>query len=376
MNVDTATQELLAELIRIPSVNPSLDPESEGEGAIADFACDWLRGHGIEAAVEIVEPGRANAVGRLGGGPGPTLALCAHIDTVQTHGMAIEPFEPRVEDGRMFGRGSYDMKGGAAAVMVAAAELARRNRGGPLLVALVCDEEFASIGARHFVSNHPSDACILTEPSEGSLILAHKGFVWAEIVCRGRAAHGSRWDLGVSAIAKMGRVVTALTAFDERELRSRTFDLVGPASMHAAVVRGGTGISTYAPECTLQVERRTLPGESNQEAFDEIAALVHEVDPTAEVRLLLERSPLDTAPDAAIAVATRSAIEDVCGGPVHETGVAYWMDAAIFHAAGSETVNFGPSGAGAHEAEEWVDLASVGDCARVLIEAAERYWAK
>src|SRR4029077_15925567 len=145
----------------------------------------------------------------------------------------------KVEGNRVYGRGSYDMKGSAAAVMSAAAALAHTNLLGRVVVALVADEEYASIGAQDFVKRHRADACVLTEPSEGRLILGHKGFVWAEIVTTGRAAHGSRWDLGISAIARMGKIICALEQFDQNELRKRTHPLVGPASQHCALVRGG-----------------------------------------------------------------------------------------------------------------------------------------
>src|SRR5271170_8041718 len=207
--------EVLQQLIRTPSVNPTLVPEeAHGEEAVANVAQQWLAANGLKSWLEYAAPGRPNAVAETGNGNGPTLVFCAHLDTVGTKGMTIPPFEPRVEGNRVYGRGSYDMKGSAAAVMCAAAALAREELSGRVLVALVADEEFASIGAQHFVKGHQADACVLTEPSEGRLILGHKGFVWAEIVTRGRAAHGSRWDLGVSAIAKMGRIIVALEKFD------------------------------------------------------------------------------------------------------------------------------------------------------------------
>src|SRR5580700_4553693 len=119
------------------------------------------------------------------------------------------------------------MKGSAAATMAAAAVLAAGNFAGRVMLALVADEEYASLGAQDFVKRYPADACVLTEPSEGCRVLAHKGFVWAEVVTHGRAAHGSRWDLGVSAIGKMGRIIAALEQFDRSELRSRTHPLLG-----------------------------------------------------------------------------------------------------------------------------------------------------
>ena len=378
MQADTlspaAVLDVLQNLVRIPSVNPTLVPEeAHGEAAVAAFARDWLARQGVKAWLEEAAPGRPNAVAEVGVGGGPTLVLCAHLDTVGTAGMTIPPFDPRLESGKVFGRGSYDMKGSVAAVMSAAATLARTGLRGRVLVALVVDEEYASVGASDFVRRHPADACILTEPSEGRLILGHKGFVWAELVAAGRAAHGSRWDLGVSAIGKMGRIIAALERFDQEVLRKRLHPLVGPASMHCALVQGGTGLSTYAPECRLKVERRTLPGETPDQVVRELEEVARQAGEEAEVRCLFDRSPLLCDREAAVARCLRDAVHAATGSSPAEAGVAYWMDAAIFAAAGMPTVNYGPSGGGAHEAVEWVDLDSVLTCARILADAARRF---
>ncbi|HTV53902.1 MAG TPA: M20/M25/M40 family metallo-hydrolase [Terriglobia bacterium] len=363
-------------LIRNPSVNPNLAPE-EGcsEAAIAEEARHWLVAHGVRAWTDEVAPGRLNCVGAVGKDDGRTLVFCAHLDTVGTAGMTIAPFEPRLEDGRVYGRGSYDMKGSAAAIMAAAVALAQESFNGRVLVSLVADEEYASLGAQDFVKRYPADACVLTEPSEGagSLVLAHKGFVWAEIETRGRAAHGSRWDLGVSAIGKMGRVIAALEQFDREELRRRVHPLVGPASLHCATIRGGTGLSTYSENCVMHVERRTLPGETPEQVLRELADVVRSAGEVAEIRCTLHRPPLACDRDAPIASCVREAITRVTGRPPEEIGVGYWMDAALFAAAGIPTVNYGPSGAGAHEPVEWVDLASVIKCSEVLIDVARRF---
>jgi len=370
--------EVLQMLISTPSVNPSLVPdEAYGEAAIAARARDWLAGHGLESWLEEAAPGRPNAVAQMGDGQGPTLVLCAHLDTVGTAGMTIPAFAPVVEGSRVYGRGSYDMKGSAAAVMSAAAALAEESwRGGRLLVALVADEEYASLGAQDFVKRHPADACILTEPSEGRLISGHKGFVWAEIVTTGRAAHGSRWDLGVSAIGKMGRIITGLEEFDRQELRSRVHALLGPASQHCSLIQGGSALSTYAEHCALKVERRTLPGETPDQVLQELEKIVDRVGGEATIRCLLDRPPFTCDRDVRIACCLRAAATAVTGKAPEEAGAAYWMDAALFAAAGIPTVNYGPSGTGAHEAVEWVDLDSVVSCGRVLAEAARRLGAQ
>lgn len=316
---------------------------------------------------------RPNAVAETGSGQGRTLVFCAHLDTVGTAGMTIPPFEPRIEGRRVYGRGAYDMKGSAAAIMAAMASLAGESLPGRVLGALVADEEYASLGAQDFVRRHGADACVLTEPSEGRLVLAHKGFVWIEISTRGRAAHGSRWDLGVSAIAAMGRIISALEEFDRTGLRRRTHPMLGPASQHCALISGGSGLSTYAEKCVLQVERRTLPGEAPAGVLQEIADVIKQTGEQAELRCLLDRPPLVCDRDAEIAAVVRASAKAVTGSEPEEIGVGYWMDAALFAAAGIPTVNYGPAGAGAHEAVEWVDLDSAIGCAQVLIETARRF---
>ncbi|HEX7078900.1 MAG TPA: M20/M25/M40 family metallo-hydrolase [Candidatus Eisenbacteria bacterium] len=370
---------LLQSLVRIPSVNPAIAPdEAHGERAVAEFARDWLLARGVRAWLEEATPGRPNAVAEVGRPEGPgvrTLVLCAHLDTVGTAGMTIPPFEPRIDGGHVYGRGAYDMKGGVAACMAAAAALAREEFGGRVLLALVADEEYESVGAADFVRRHKADGCILTEASEGDLIIAHKGFVWADVVTQGRAAHGSRYDLGVSAVARMGRIIAALDRFDTEVLRKREAPYVGRASMHCAVVRGGVGLSTYAPDCALQVERRTLPGETADQVLEELRGVVRDAGEEATVTIRTFRAPLTTPADAPVARATRAAIEAVTGREPAERGVAYWMDAAIFAEAGIPAVDYGPSGAGAHEAVEWVDAESVTRTAQVLAEAARRFQA-
>lgn len=366
--------DLLQHLIRIPSVNPTLAPEEgNGEHEIAEFARDWLAGHGVRAWVDEVEPGRCNTVGETGADSGPVLVACAHLDTVHTAGMDIPPFEPRVEGSRVYGRGSYDMKGGVAAAMAAAAALARRDLTGKFMVALVADEEYASLGAQDFVKRYKADACVVTEPTANGmaeLVTAHKGFVWLEVVTRGRAAHGSRWDEGVSAIAAMGPIITALDEFDRTVLRQRVHPLLGPASMHCSLISGGSGLSTYAAECVLKIERRTLPDESPDDVLTEIRRIA---GAAAEVSIILERPPLEVSADSRIAQCARAAMKNVTGIEPRTAGVWYWMDAALFAQAGMDTLNFGSRGDGAHAAVEWVDLDTVVQCAQALYETGALY---
>jgi len=369
--------EILQNLVRIPSVNPTLaSDEPCGEADIAGFVRDWLDARGIEARLEEAAPGRPNVFASVGADRGPTLVFCAHLDTVGTAGMTIPPFEPRVEGNRVYGRGSFDMKGGVAAILAAAVALRDAQLHGRVLLALVADEEYSSLGADDIVRRHRADGCILTEASEGRLITAHRGYAWIEARTHGRQAHGSRWDIGVSAIARMGRIVAALDDLDRRTLRARTHPLVGPASLHCAKIDGGVGLSTYAPDCTLAMERRTIPGETPESALEEIRSTITGAGEDADLSLIFSRPPLTCDPGAKVARAAREAIQVVHGEPAQEGGVPYWMDAAVFGQAGIPAVDYGPSGFGAHEAVEWVDLDSVVRTARVLAEAARRFTAE
>jgi acetylornithine deacetylase len=380
--MDTATlcTDLLGELVRIPSVNPALAPgEGAGERAMAEWIVAWARSRGMRAWLEEAAPDRPNALVEAGAADAAgTLLLCAHTDTVSARGMEIDPFEPRVEGGRLYGRGSYDMKGGVAACLAALQALHRlHERGGfdgRVLGAFVVDEEFASAGAFDVAGRHRADACVLTEPSALALVLAHKGFVWAEITTRGTAAHGSRWDLGRSAVHAAGRIVAELDRFDRDVLRARTHPLCGPASLHCATITGGDGWSTYAAACTLRVERRTLPGETAARVLDELRACVEAAGTEAEIEVKLTREPMEAARTSHVAAAVRAAARHVLGREPEEIGVAYWMDAAIFHAAGIPTVNIGHDGAGAHAAVEYAELASVTELARILEHTAMHFF--
>jgi acetylornithine deacetylase len=291
-----------------------------------------------------------------------------------------EPFSAEVRDGRLFGRGAFDMKGGLAAMMGAVKALADANRphAGEILLAAVADEEYASLGTEDLVTRYRPDAAIVTEPTGLDICLAHKGFAWFEITTKGRAAHGSRFDLGIDANMRMGRVLAGLDAL-EQDLRARTpHRLVGPPSLHAATLAGGSGLSTYAASCRLQVERRTIPGESREAVAGEMREILRrqrdrDASFEADLDVLLVREPFEAAEDAAIVRALTEASTSVLGRRPAYVGQTPWMDAALLAAAGTETVVMGATGAGAHAKGEWVDLASVHQLARCLTETALRY---
>jgi acetylornithine deacetylase len=373
---------VLAELVRIDSVNPSLVPGGAGEGRIAAHVAERLRALGMAVAVLEGTPGRPSVVGTLAGsGGGRALMWNAHLDTVGVEGME-RPFVPAVTDGRMRGRGVYDMKGSLAACLAAAKALAdaRVSLRGNLVIAAVADEEYASLGTAEVVRHTTVDAAIVTEPTELDLCIAHKGFVWLEVETLGKAAHGSRYFEGIDANMRMGRFLARLDGL-EQALRARPpHPLVGPPSLHAPTLAGGTELSTYAARCLLGIERRTIPGETEAGVAAEIASLIAEAgaaDPgfQATLRPLLARSPFEVSPDAPIVQAVRAAATRHLGRAPAFIGKPFWMDSAILADAGVETVILGPKGAGAHTADEWVDLASLGDLAAILAAAAADYCA-
>jgi acetylornithine deacetylase len=367
---------LLADLVAIDSVNPALVPGAAGEAQIAAYVAAWLGDRGLEVTVIDDPPGRPSVVGvARGTGGGASLMLNGHIDTVGVAGMAA-PHEPEIRDGRLYGRGAFDMKGGVAGCMLAGAAAVGAGLRGDVIVTAVADEEHSSAGVQAVLRRFTADACVVTEPTHLRACVAHKGFVWAELETRGRAAHGSRPDLGVDAIAGMGPVLTAIGALQDG-LDARPHPLLGPASLHASLVDGGQELSSYPERCVLGVERRTLPGERVADVERELEALLaaaRAADPrlSTELRLGVVREPFEVDPQAAIVALLCGAAQAVLGAAPPVVGDHPWMDAAFTAAAGIPTVVFGPGGAGAHAVEEYGDLASVQRCADVLIETARR----
>jgi acetylornithine deacetylase len=376
------TLETLVRLIRINSVNPTLEPGAPGEREIAEFIAASAVSCGLETEILEPEPGRTSVVARLrGAGGGRSLMLNGHLDTVSAAGMG-EPFSGAVRDGRVYGRGAYDMKGSLAGSMAALKALAASGTSlrGDVVLAAVADEEYGSLGTEDLLRHVRTDAAIVTEPTALDVCLAHKGYLWIEVETRGRAAHGSKFELGIDANMKMGQFLAALAEL-ERELRARPpHPLVGPPSLHAALLAGGTGLSTYAATSRVQIERRTVPGESEAQAVAEIQALADrlaDADPDfrATVRPFFAREPFEVAPEAAIVRVLEAAAARVRGYAPARIGDTPWMDAALCRAAGIETVVFGPAGGGAHAAQEWVELDSVIRMAEILARAAAEYCA-
>ena len=373
------TITLLEELVAIDSVNPSLAPGSKGEQEVARRIALECSDAGLTVEITEVAPGRPNVVGVLeGGAPGPALMFCGHTDTVGVAGMAA-PFQPVRRGGLLYGRGAQDMKGGLAAMLGAARALAEGGglTRGRLIVAAVVDEEHMSLGAEALVWRWRADAAVVTEPTDLRVATGHKGFEWVEVETRGRAAHGSRPADGRDAILRMGRVLAGLESLNGKLQAGASHPLLGAPSLHASIIAGGSELSSYPDRCTLQIERRTLPGEPLDAAWLEtkdILAQLQRDDPEFEAaaRPIFSRSAYEIAPSHALPEMLRTAaLSAGCTSEI--AGMTYWSDAAILGAAGIPTVLFGPGGAGLHSLEEHVRLDDVLLCRDALVTLAHRF---
>lgn len=370
------TIKLLRDLVAIDSVNPSLVPGGAGESEIASFVASEMHCIGMDVETTEVAPGRPNVVGVLEGrAQGKSLMFCGHIDTVGVEGMN-SPFDPIERDGRLYGRGAGDQKGGVAAMIEAARSLTNSGsmKAGRLIVAAVADEEYASIGAESIVKNWQADAAVVTEPTDLIVSIGHKGFSWVEITTQGRAAHGSRPLEGRDAILRMGRVLSRLEKLDS-ELQSRTpHPVLGTPSLHGSLIEGGRELSTYPDRCVLKMERRTIIGESAEialkEAKDILATLAQE-DPDfqASAQLMFSRQPYETPNGHDLPQMIESALSQ-SGRDTKRAGMTYWTDAAVLGQAGIPSVIFGPGGGGYHGLDEYVRIDEVIVCRDTLAKLA------
>ncbi len=367
---------LLADLVAIDSVNPDLVPGGAGEARLAGYIARWGRDNGLETRVQEVRPGRPNIIlTARGSGGGRSLMLNAHTDVVGVSDMDA-PFEPAIHDGRMYGRGAYDMKSGLAACMLALKAARAMSLRGDVFLSAVVDEEYGSIGTEALLAEWqrwPADALLIAEPTELQISIAHRGFVWLEIETFGVAAHGSRPHLGIDAIAKMGLALVALDNHDRAMRANPTHELLGSGSQHASIISGGEEISMYPAHCKLLVERRTIPGETMASVEAETRAILADIaaaDPDfkAGAKATFGRAPFSIEPDHPLVQQLKRIAGAQLGRDVPLIGSSWWMDSALFAEKGVPTVVLGPTGAGAHAREEWVDLDSVAQCQAIYTD--------
>jgi acetylornithine deacetylase len=372
--------KLARELLRIDSRNPALSRDGPGELAVARALGSTLESWGLRVDLHEAAPGRPNVIARGGrASNGRSLILNGHLDVVGVDGMTHEPFASEERNGRLYGRGASDMKGGIAAMCAAAARAVGRGIDGDVIIAAVADEEHTSVGTRELLRRGiRADAAIVVEPTGLAIMPAHKGFVWLDVVLHGRAAHGSRWDIGVDAIRHAGLLLEELDRLDTEVLPARGHPLLGRPSVHASLIEGGSGMSTYPERCLLRLERRTIPGERVADVVAEVedaCARVRARRPSfaADVAVTISQHPSDVQPSAPIVVALSDALR-ACGEASRVEGMSAWTDAALLNEAGIPAVCFGPGDITlAHAAEEFVIIEEIERATAVLARLA-RAW--
>lgn len=360
-------------LVSIPSVNPVLVDGGAGEGPIARMTAELLEGWGLSVSVDDAASGRPNVVAKLEG-RGARLLLNGHLDTVGVGGMTVDPFGAVIDGHRLVGRGACDMKAGLAVIMATAARLADHGPRPNLVVALTADEEHASVGMARLVAEADgplADFGVVCEPTSLKVMPAHKGFVWIRALFGGRAAHGSRPELGIDAIRHAGLYLAALDGYAS-ELRSReAHALLGHGSFHAGTISGGSAESVYPDRCELLLERRTLPGESAETVLSEFESVLNEVrqrepDLHATLEPTLVRPGTEVPRDGVFVRKLLDAASSV-GLPEIVEGMTAWVDAAFLNEAGVPSVCYGPGSIEqAHTDDEWVDVREIRTCTDVL----------
>lgn len=368
-------------LVAVDSRNPALVVDAPGERAVALRLAEILTSWGLAVTVMDAGEGRPNVVARAKNpsthsATNRSLLFNGHLDTVGVEGMIHAPWDPAIRDGRLYGRGATDMKAGVAAMCAAAVHALDAGLTGEIIITAVADEEYGSIGTRAIIdAGIRADAAIVTEPTRLAIVPAHRGFAWADLTVHGRAAHGSRYDIGVDANTLAALVMAEVEQHQQTVLTTRTHPLLGRPSVHAAKVSGGLGLSTYSDKCVVGYERRTLPGESAesfaaelQGACDRVRAARPEL--RTEIAIGFSQGPNDISVEHPIVRALDAALVAE-QRPTPIEGLACWTDAALLSAAGIPAICFGPGDiALAHAAEEYVEVEEITIATRVLTRLA------
>ncbi len=371
----------LADLVAINSVNPQYSG-GPGEGALAEYVADYFRKNSIPFESQRTLEGRSNVIARLEGRPGGrTLILEAHMDTASELGMMRDPFQPVREGNRLYGRGSCDTKGGLAAMMHALKilrEAAVRPEASVFLVAAV-DEEYAFRGVVKFLEKGiHADGAIVAEPTGLETAVASKGVLRWRLKTRGRAAHSSKPHLGINAVNKMAKVLTAMEERFPTVFQERHHPLLGSPTLNVGIIRGGVQVNQVPDSCTIEIDRRLLPGETKESVWNEFEGLLANLrghDSELEVEMeppMLEDYPLETEPSERI-VQVVSKISQELMGHSRIMGVPYGSDASKLARAGIPSIILGPGSIDqAHAADEYVELDQVALAAefyaRIILE--------
>ncbi|WP_437223297.1 M20 family metallopeptidase [Planctomicrobium sp. SH661] len=368
--------EILCELIEVPSVNPmgqGVSGPTYFEGEMTQWLARYFEALNVPYECQEVLPGRCNVVARFDSpGAKHTILMDAHQDTVPTEGMTIDPFRAVRQDGRVYGRGACDVKGGLAAMLAAFARIVQERPKGAanILMVCTCDEEFAASGVRHLanqwrqpevagsLTSRRPDICLVAEPTDLNVIVAHRGVVRWKLKVTGTACHSSRPEEGVNAIYKMGRVLKCLEDYaDEISTASQRHPLCGGPTFSVGRIMGGTSINIVPDECLIEIERRVIPGEDPSQVIPHVTAYLQE---RLDIEFEMSPSWLDGATlsdknNGPWADRLLQHIEAVAG-PRQKQGAWYGTNASRFSAPGVPAIVCGPGSiAQAHTVDEWIE---------------------
>lgn len=365
----------LQDVVAIESVNPGLPGGQRGESGMVAYLSKFFQKAGMGCKTSEVLPGRSNFIGLLEGRDRERVLLFeCHLDTASVGVMTIPPFEPHIRDGLLYGRGSCDTKAGGVAMIHAMKRLKESGHVPPCTIqfAGAVDEEHLFRGALELAATIKSEAVVVAEPTDLAVIRAHKGLVRFRIRVKGVAAHSSKPHLGINAIVKMAQLISNIEREILPRIRQKDNPLTGGPTVNIGVIQGGAQVNFVPHECVVEVERRTLPGESPQETLAEFQDVLEQArndDPDLKVSLeepFLLDNAMETAEESPIVRAASEATQAVLGNSTI-AGVPYGTDASKFTAVGTPAIVLGPGSIDqAHGAVEWVA------CKQVL-QATEIY---
>ncbi|MEF3308787.1 M20 family metallopeptidase [Paenibacillus sp. GYB004] len=383
IDVDRIT-EVLSELVRIPSVNPGF-PGGTGERQVAVYVRQFFERLALSVDVQTVEAGRDNVIGTLLGRGDRHLLWEAHMDTVQTSGMTIDPFSADVRDGKLFGRGACDTKASLAAMLVALETMVQHKLipAAHVHLAAVVDEETTYKGVSALADRVRSgelryDAAIVGEPTRLHPIIAHKGVLRFRVEVIGVAAHSSTPEQGANAIESMAEVIAWLRQHARESFPNRSHALTGPPSLCISMIEGGVAPNTVADRCTISIDIRTVPGQEWEDVWSELRERILLLPMPIGVKVEVQRPfltdyAMEVSPDHPLTHTLLAAANTYSAGR-EAIGAPYCSDASKLTRVSVPAIVFGPGNISeAHTADEWVELAEVAKAAAILIHTAMHY---
>ncbi|MBI5472634.1 MAG: M20 family metallopeptidase [Ignavibacteriae bacterium] len=372
MSNDESLVHLLADLVAIPSMNPMGRDRSGAEYSeerLAAYVSDYLRRHSIDVNTSEVAPHRPNVIGYVDAGAKQTVLLEAHLDTVHADNMTIEPFSPKVLDGRLYGRGACDTKASLASFLHTVGTLAKNasTLKFNIVIAAVSDEEYGFTGARRAVENGlVGDFGIAGEPTQLRIVRAHKGVVRWRIITKGTAAHSAYPDRGDNAIYTMGHVLVRLQAYGSELMQGPRHAELGTPTLSVGVIEGGQAVNIVPDRCWIEIDRRTLPGETENEILQSAESVLQDVSKYEFEPPHISIGGIDVSPENPLLQRLAGVIEEINGECVIETA-QYATNAGVYNQSGIPTIVFGPGNiAQAHTAAEYVEVDQVIRCCEIL----------